>query len=138
MKIKEALKITAAVGMIGLSIDYYCKPQYIEGVVVGESGTIVDGQGIFERSENALFGNESIRFRAPTYVIRFKVDEGLYSDEKVYTFAVKETGQSKLEALSLAIEKGTRIRMTKSDFNKHLKGIVGQIDDSELEVLGKE
>ena len=132
MGIKQTLGTIVLAGAIGLA---GCdnKPQYIDGTVLKESGTIVDRQKIIERSEGALFGNESVRFGDPTYAIQFKADDG-----KVYTFAVKESYQKKLEALNLAIEEGTRIRMTKGNFDYNLKGTVGQINDFELEVLGKE
>lgn len=96
--------------------------QYVTGTVLKESGTIVDRQ--------KLIGNH------PTYAIQFRADDG-----KVYTFAVTDsyTGSNlnKLEALNFAIEEGTRIRMTKYNFDRHLAGTVGLIDDDELEVLGK-
>ena len=119
-------------GAIGLTF-WDNKPQYVEGIVQKESGTIVDRQRIIERSEGAMFGNESVRFGDHTYAIQFKIDDG-----KVYTFAVQESYQKKLEALNLAIEEGTRIRMTRESFNWYLEGTVGQIYDFELEVLGKE
>lgn len=109
------------------------KPEYITGTVLKESGTIIDRQKVIEHSEGALFGNDSVRFSDPTYTIQFKTDDG-----KVYTFAVNETYQKKLGALSLAIEEGTKIRILKQFFNWHLKGTVGKINDYELEVLAKE
>lgn len=134
MGIKQTLGAIVLAGAIGLTgCDKPKEPEYINGVVLKESGTIVDRQEIIERSEGALFGNDSVRFGDPTYAIQFKADDG-----KVYTFAVRESYQKKLEALNLAIEEGTRIRMSGQNFNYYLKGTVGQINDYELEVLGQE
>ena len=107
--------------------------EYVTGTVLRESGTIIDRQKVIERSEGALFGNDSVRFGDPTYAIQFKVEEF----GKVYTFAIKESYQRKLVALNLAIEEGTRIRMSRQNFNYHLNGMVGQVMDYNLEVLAK-
>ncbi len=138
MEIKQTLGAIVLAGAIGLSGCKNCnnsnnKPQYVEGIVQKESGTIVDRQKIIERSEGALFGNKSIRFGDQTYAIQFKADDG-----KVYTFQVNpDRYSSKLEALNLAIEEGTRIRIDQLAFDRHLNGTVGQIQDYELGVLGK-
>ena len=138
MTIKQTLRAIVLAGAIGLS---GCdnkpgcdnKSLDVDGIVLKESGTIVDRQEIIGRSEGALFGNDSVRFGDPTYAIKFKADDG-----KVYTFAVIESYQRKLEALNLAIEEGTRIRMSRRSFDWYLKGTVGQINDYELSVLGQE
>ena len=103
---------------------------YTRGTVLKESGTIVDSQKAIERSEGALFGNDSVRVSEPTYAIQFRADH----DNKVYTVSV--TGSpSRLEALSLAIEQGTKIRIKRYLLNR-FKGVVGQVSYSNLEVLG--
>ena len=123
-------------GAIGLSLSTVRKdnePLYVEGVVIKEFGTIIDRQEIIERSEGASFGNKSVRFGDLTYGIQFRRTD----DGKAYTFAVNPL-QEKLEALNAAIENGTRIRMRRNAFNCYLKGTVGKINDSDLEVLGQE
>ena len=112
MNLKRTLEALVLAGTIGLT---GCdggdvKLRYIEGTVRNESGTIVDKQ----------------RFENPTYVIQFETDDG-----ETYTFTVLSSDQ-KLEALSLAIEKGTKIRMTEQSFYSHLNGTVGRIKDFEL------
>ncbi len=134
MGIKKTLGMIVLAGAIGLSgCDDKPQQEYISGTVLKEAGTIIDRQKIIENSKDSSFGNTSINFGKPTYVIQFKVDDG-----KVYTFAVKESDQNKLDALNLAIEEGTRIRINKWNFYYYLKGTVGQINDYELEVPEQE
>ena len=136
MRIKNKIGIITLASIIGLGL-YGCEkpkePNYITGTVLKEFGTIVDRQKIIESSEGAIFGNDSIKI-GESYGIQFKADY----NKKNYIFAVKKTSVDKLEALNFAIEKGTRIEMKRYDFNRNLRGIVGQIEDYKLEVLRQE
>ena len=136
MSIKQklgAIGLTLAIGLSSCNNNKSNEPDYIDGTVLKESGTLVDRQKVIESSRGSFFGNESIRFGDPTYAIQFQTD-----DKNVYTFAIEESSQKKLEALNLAIDVGTRIRMTKFNFYWNLEGTVGKIYDYELEVLGNE
>ncbi len=95
------------------------------------SGTVLEESSIGEKR----FGNY-------TYSVKFRIDNG-----EVYIFAIKPSNAhlnserkdySRLEALNLAIEEGTKIRIDKRYFNSALKGKVGSIYDHRLEVLGKD
>ncbi|MDO8516947.1 MAG: hypothetical protein Q7S33_02375 [Nanoarchaeota archaeon] len=118
--------------------------KYIYGVVLNEYGTIVKRQNFIERSEGALFGNDSIKLNDPTYVIQFQVvsvrsskkiyDSGPYLG-KIYTFQIMGGRYNNLEALNIAIHKGTKIRIPQSEFNFYLNGNVGKIFDSNVSVL---
>lgn len=111
----------------------YRKPKYINGTVLKESGTIVNQQKIIERSEGALFGNDSVRIGNHTYAIQFKTDKG-----KNYTFQIDPSPfrrENKIEALNLAISKGTKIRIKRFDFYYNLVGSVGRVLDTDIEVL---
>jgi len=104
---------------------------YISGTVLNECGTIVDKESTAGCSEDAaILNNEFPQFGGSKYSIRFKKDSGME-----YTFAILESNQHGLEALSLAIEPKTRIKMLEHDFRSHLNGLVGRIYDYELVVL---
>jgi|SRR3989338_10653429 len=103
---------------------------YIYGAVLKEGGTIADRTAIIERSEGAIFGNESIRFGDSTYALKFRTDS-----REVYTMGVFETGVHLLEALNLAIEPGTRFRIPETTFKQTLNGKIGSIYDYQIEVL---
>ena len=121
--------IGAALSGIGLTGCDESESEYVYGTVQEESGTVVDRQRVIERSAGAFFGNESVRFANPTYAIQFEADDG-----KSYTFQIGHY-YGKLEALNLAIDEGTKIRIKKSDFDRNLAGSVGRIRDHEIEVL---
>ena len=135
MSIRKTLCTLVAAAVIGLS---GCEKEeeeekYIYGTVLEESGTIVDRQKLIERSEGALFGNDFVSFGDPTYAIKFKAD-----NDKIYFFHVKRYyGSGRLEALNMAIEPGTRIKIPKVRFTHSygLRGNVGTIHDSDLYVL---
>ncbi|MBI5804090.1 hypothetical protein HY450_02505 [Candidatus Pacearchaeota archaeon] len=108
------------------------KPRYIEGVVLEESGTVVQRQRVIEESSGALFGNESVKVGNPTYAIKFKSDEG-----KIYNLSVWATDNF-LEALALAIEKDTKIKVENDSYS--LEGPLRRVDVvkwDKIEVLGK-
>tara|TARA_Y100000310_G_scaffold327446_1_gene393819 strand:+ start:4756 stop:5247 length:492 start_codon:yes stop_codon:yes gene_type:complete len=104
--------------------------KYVYGTVLKEGGSVVDRQ----TPRSTPIENNFVMYCHPTYTIKFRADH----DREAYTFAVQESYQKKLEALNLAIEEGTRIRMYRKDFNWDLKGTVGRIDDWKLEVLPSE
>ncbi|MCA9458951.1 MAG: hypothetical protein KC550_00215 [Nanoarchaeota archaeon] len=130
MRINKSLVgiVLASAAAIGLS-DCETKPEYIHGTVQKESGTIIDRQRVIEGSECTYFDNKSVGFGEPNYAIQFRADDG-----ELYTFQIKPL-YHRLEALNMAIEQGTRIRIKRNDFKRNLKGNVGNISDNELEVL---
>jgi len=133
MSIRKTLCTLVAAAVIGLSGCEKEKEEeeYIYGTVLEESGTIVDRQKLIERSDGALFGNDSISFGDPTYAIKFKAD-----NDKIYFFQVIRY-KERLEALNLAIEPGTRIKIPKVRFThwEGLRGSVGSVKDYDLYVL---
>lgn len=91
------------------------KEAYVHATVISEFGTIVDNNEAANR----------------TYGIKFKTDDG-----KKYTFSVKESFLNpQLEKLASDIEWKTRIKIKEQAFNNDLKGNVGSVMDSDIEVL---
>ncbi len=122
--------LATAIGLGGCQQKQYV-PEYVTGIVLAESGTIVDQQQIIERSEGAIFGNDSILFADPTYAIQFKGDDGL-----IYTVGIEPSGAlglalpkgdpeigTQLGALNLAIHVGTRIKI-----DKNFAGLYSSVD----------
>ncbi|MCK5449626.1 hypothetical protein KAI32_02075 [Candidatus Pacearchaeota archaeon] len=121
---------------IGLSLFYfgakglinYNNKAYecIYGTVLEESGTIPDRQKGIERSEGD-----------PTYAIKFRTDGGIIYTVQIegHYNATEERYVHKFEALNLAIDEGTRIRINKLEFDLHRKGSVGSVNDYQIEVL---
>ena len=109
-------------------------PQYQEGEVTKESGTVVN----IVESSGALFGNESVKFGNPNYVLTIKTDKGKYIID------VRENYQKPLAALAEAIEVGSRIRFkTNRDMSlgKSMdyfsEDRIGSVPSSEIELLGE-
>jgi uncharacterized lipoprotein NlpE involved in copper resistance len=99
---------------------------YLEGTVKREAGTVAQ----IVESSGALFGNESVKFSDPTYVLQIETPEGLY------TASVKEWNRP-LEALALAIKEGSRVRFAKKYNGRDRFGEdrIGKIYSEELTVL---
>jgi hypothetical protein len=118
---KTALCALVASAMIGLATPNSLaqqKSDYIYCTVLSESGSVVDKTNGY--------------LEYPTYVIQFtRLD-----DRKMYTFQILNKG--KLEALSVAIKKGTKIAIQREDFYFNLNGVVGLLPDYALEVLPPE
>ncbi len=107
MKIKQALcglVAAVAIGLTGCEKSEKKDP-FVYGTVIKEAGTIVDRQKIIERAEGAIFGNDSIRFGDSTYILQIQTNQGLY------TANVEKFGNKTLEALALAIEEGTEVKI---------------------------
>ena len=125
MTLKKTLGVIALASTIGLA---GCKilpenepliPEYIYGVVTKEGGSIIDS-----------VNSKDYNCRDPTYAIQFKADDG-----KLYTFQIFG---GRLDALNLAINKGTKIRMKKNNFNHNLHSLVGEISDRHVQILESE
>ena len=71
--------------------------KYLEGTVIKEAGTVT----------------QSPRFGDPSYVLQIQTENGVYTVSVIYN-----GGDKTLEALSLAIEEGTRIRFAIRQFGK--------------------
>ncbi len=99
MAFKKTICSLVLATMIGLS---GCgqKLQYTYGTVTKERGTVAH----IVESSGALFGNESVKFNDPTYVLQIQTDRGLY------TATIREWTRP-LESLALAIEEGTRVKI---------------------------
>lgn len=106
-------------------------PQYLEGKVTKESGTVVN----IVESGGALFGNESVKFGNPTYVLTVETDQG------EYVINVRENYHKPLVALAEAIEVGDRIRFKTNyyvmgeDINYFSKDRIGSVAGNEIELL---
>jgi len=103
---------------------------YIEGTVVEEYGR---GLGL-EESSGAWFGNESVRIVNPSYTLKIQTSEGVYTASVYCSWTSRKT----LEALSAAIEPGTKIRFAKryKGREKFDEDKIGTIRTDELTVLG--
>ncbi len=128
---KLTLGFLALAGTIGLSAGCGGETIYVNGTVVNEFGSIVDRQKAIQSSSGALFGNESIKIGS-TYGVQFKAEDG-----KVYTMGIVSSS-SMLETLNMAIEKGTKFRIEKHDFDLRFEGPVGCVYSSEIEILPNE
>lgn len=106
-----------------------CEPEFQEGKVLKESGTILN---IIE-SSGALFGNESLKFGDPTYILTVETAQGNY------TINVREVRRKPIAALSEAIKVGDRIKFqTKFRAAYYFSSDrIGSVPSSEIELLGK-
>ena len=106
-KLQKALGI----GALTLALATGCeqkKPEYVTGTVTKERGTVAQ----IVESSGALFGNESVKFSDPTYVLQIKTDRGLY------TAAIAESLGCPLESLALVIEEGTKVKILTSSLER--------------------
>ena len=124
MTLKKTLGVIALASTIGLA---GCKilpenepliPEYVYGVVTKEGGSIIDS-----------VNSKDYNCRDPTYAIQFQADDG-----KLYNFQIF----GNLDALNLAIDKGTKIRINKNYFNHKRHSSVGEISENGIEVLESE
>ncbi|MFH1174980.1 MAG: hypothetical protein V1725_07650 [archaeon] len=74
---------------------------YLQGKVVKEAGSVAS----VVESSGALFGNESVKFSNPTYLLQVQTSQGLYTID-VQNGCFGKT----IEGLALAIEEGDSIR----------------------------
>jgi len=102
-KTLTSIVLAGALALGGAGCSYspqYQPPQYQEGKVTKESGTVVN----VVESSGALFGNESVKFGNPNYVLTVETDQGKY------VINVRENYRKPLVALAEAIEVGDRIK----------------------------
>jgi len=134
MTIKKTLSSIVLAGALAFS-SAGCShhPQYQEGKVIKESGTVVN----IVESSGALFGNESVKFGNPNYVLTVETDDGKY------VINVRENHRKPLAALAEAIEVGDKIRFKTNYFDRGIdkdyfsKDRIGTVPSNEIELLGK-
>ncbi len=110
------------------------EPKYLEGKVIKESGTIVN----IVESSGALFGNESVKFGNPNYILTVETSEGKYIID------VGERYSKPLAALAEAIEVGDKIKF-KTNYALALGGElsyfsrdrIGSVPSNEIELIEK-
>jgi len=131
----EGLKrLLCAGSLAGLAFLSGCNQpsKYVEGIVKKEKTNILE----IAPSKGALFGNESVRITGDkNYVLQIETNEGLYTASVIPTSYGKKT----LEALSEAIEEGTRVKFPTRVENRMMFGEdkIGTIYSDFLVVLGK-
>ena len=128
--LKETL---AALTLSGVLIFGGCdNSEYIEGTVVKEAGTITQ----IVPSSGAMFGNESIKFSKPSYIIQIQTPQGLYTADIKHYFHQDKS----LESMALVIEKGTKVKIQKSALgsSRFSEDKMGYLYTNEILVLGKE
>ncbi len=127
-KILSSIALAGALALGGCSPH----PQYQEGKVTKESGTVVN----IIKSSGALFGNESVRFGNLNYVLTVETDQGKY------VINVEENYHKPLAALAEAIEVGDRIKFKTNywngaDIDYFSKDRIGSVPSDEINLLGK-
>jgi len=133
MTIKKTLSgivLAGALALGGAGCSHH--PQYQEGKVTKEGGTVVN----IVESSGALFGNESVKFGNPNYVLTVETDQGKY------VINVRENYHKPLVALAEAIEVGDRIKFKTNywdvgDRSYFTKDKIGSVPSDEIELLGK-
>ena len=139
MTIKKTLTDIVFVGTLALSgpgCSNKFIPEYLEGKVTKESGSVVN----LMESSGALFGNESVKFGNPSYVLKVETCQGRYviSVDEIHSRVYKP-----LVALAEAIEVGDKIRFkTNYKDGPHVrdnfsKDRIGSIYSNDIELLGK-
>jgi len=129
-KLQKALGVGALVLAFASGCDNKpSKPSdiYLEGTVKREAGSVAR----IVESSGALFGNESVKFSNPTYVLQIETPEG------VYTASVVQYGNKTLDALALVIQEGSRVKFAKRhhDNDRFGEDRIGKIYSDELTVL---
>ncbi len=84
---------------------------------------------------------ESLKISNPTYTIQVKTEDVLYTTREggLYTISVKESYRKPLEALALAIEEGSRIKVKEECWDSRFgENKVGYLYSDEIIVCGKE
>lgn len=135
MTIKKTLSSIVLAGALAFGgAGCYHRPQYQEGKVTKESGTVVN----IVKSSGALFGNESVKFGNPNYVLTVETDQGKY------IINVSESYSKPLAALAEAIEVGDRVRFKTNYWANHgqdrdyfSKDRIGSVPSDDIELLGK-
>lgn len=109
---------------------------YLEGKVIKEGGSVVN----IVQSSGALFGNDSVKFGDPTYVLAVETNEGKYIiDVREYSFT--RTFKHTLVALAEAIKEGSVIKFPKSykcngkDESYFAKDKIGRLSSDSIEVV---
>jgi len=133
MTIKKTLSSIVLAGALafgGAGCSYHS--QYQEGKVTKEGGTVVN----IVESSGAFFGNESVKFGNPNYVLTVETDQGKY------VINVREDYRKPLAALAEAIEVGDRIKFKINywdvrDKDYFSKDRIGSVWSDEIELLGK-
>jgi len=130
----DKLQKSLGVGALVLTLATGCeqkKQEYVTGTVTQERGTVAQ----VVESSGALFGNESVKISDPTYVLQIQTPQGLY------TASVRESWKKPLEALALAIDEGSQVRIEKRylDNNQRFgEDRVGYLYSNEIIVRSKE
>jgi hypothetical protein len=135
MTIKKTLSSIVLAGALAFgSAGCSYHQEYQEGKVTKESGTVVN----VVESSAALFGNESVKFGNPNYVLTVETDQGKY------VINVRESSSKPLAALAEAIEVGDRIRFGTNyhkgfgdSRNYFSKDRIGSVPSNKVELLGK-
>ena len=130
MKFQKTLASIVLSGAIGLT---GCPSRnYQTGTVEKEYGTATQ----IVESSGALFGNESVKFGNPTYILQIKTTDG------TYIASVESSENKKIEALALAIKEGDKVRFVVNDPMLQGKAFgndkVGRIFANQIEILPKE
>ncbi len=121
-------------GILTLTSLSGCQAKYLEGTVVKESGTVLN---LVESPKPFLFGNESVKFGNPNYILTIKTNGGKYI---VDLREINSYKNKTLAALAEAIEVGDRVRFRTNDINGisyFSRDRIGTIPTPSLEVLGK-
>lgn len=103
MVFKKTLTSIILAGALGLT---GCSKEYKIGTVEKEFGNVAQ----IVESKGAIFGNESIKFGNPTYILQIKTEDG-----ETYTASIKSCGKRRVEAIALALKEGDRVRFVVND-----------------------
>lgn len=101
--------------------------KYIYATVVKKAGTVVALQKAIDSNQPIMILNENFR---RNLLLKLKTDDG-----KIYYFDVDLWGSPSLEIFNFALDEGTRVKIEKDDFYCQLKGRIGAIRTSEIEIL---
>ncbi len=133
MTIKKTLSRIVLAGALAFgSAGCSDHPEYQEGKVTKEGGTVVN----IVESSGALFGNESVKFGNPNYILTVETDQGKY------VINVRENYRKPLAALAEAIEVGDKIKFKTNYWDVGYrdyfsKDRIGSVPSDEIELLGK-
>jgi len=142
MRFKKTLTSIVLAGAIGLSGCTKAPKNYVEGEVIERYGTV---SGLIE-SSGALFGNESVKAGDPSYVIRVKTQNGVYTIEVDALDTSGSSGPQTIYSVAAATKIGTKIKFPTKAYGKNWKnqhagfssGNVGMLDPDDIEIIGKE
>lgn len=94
-----------------------------EGVVIQESGSIIDRQKYLEQSPQGFLSNETVRLGSSTYAFKFKTSEG-----ETYSISIADPSGTWMEGLALAIEPGCKVRVRPNNRYTHSVQPLKKID----------